>query len=61
MASSMICETGLELSEPRVYGTTQKAQNLSQPSCTVRKAVGPLWAILAFFSTKNLSSTQKLY
>ena len=27
---------GLEYSGPLVYGTTQKLQNLSQPSCIVK-------------------------
>ena len=51
--------TGLEFSAPRVYGTTQKAQNLSQPSWTVKKAEGPLCADLFPFKTENLSSSGK--
>ena len=35
-ASLIICSKGLEYSGPLVYGTTQKLQNLSQPSCIVK-------------------------
>ena len=38
---------GREISAPRVYGTTQNVQNLSQPSCTVTKAVTPRARIAA--------------
>src|SRR5262245_66153954 len=52
--------TGRETSAPRVYGTTQNVQNLSQPSCTVTKADTPRARIASRaggLSTSNLSST----
>ena len=47
--SSTIFSTGRETSAPRVYGTTQKVQNLSQPSCTVTKAEMPRARIASDF------------
>ena len=44
-ASSRTCATGRENSAPRVYGTTQKVQNLSQPSCTDKNAETPCGAL----------------
>ena len=41
-ASPRIGATGRDSSGPRVYGTTQNVQNLSQPSWIVRKADGPV-------------------
>jgi len=58
--SSTILATGRETSAPRVYGTTQKVQNLSQPSCTVTKELMPRARVtvrLGGASTLNLSST----
>ena len=37
LASDIISSNDLEYSGPLVYGTTQKWQNLSQPSWIVRK------------------------
>src|SRR6516162_5408265 len=58
--SARIFPTGRAISAPRVYGTTQKVQNLSQPSCTVMKADAPRLRIAMRSGAArwlNLSST----
>ena len=59
LADATTAATGREISAPRVYGTTQKVQNLSQPSCTVTKAEMPRERIASGFGwgrKVNLSS-----
>ena len=58
LASSMICLNGLEYSGPLVYGTTQKWQNLSQPSWIVKnEEIFPeLFLILLKYSNFEIAS-----
>ena len=58
-ASVTMRDAGRLTSAPRVYGTTQNAQNLSQPSWTVRNAVGPRLALGRDLRWSNLSSSGK--
>ena len=49
----------LENSCPLVYGTTQNLQNLSQPSCIVKKDETLLLEFLIRFKVSNFSTTSK--
>ena len=56
-ASEIISKNALEYSGPLVYGTTQNLQNLSQPSCIVKKAEILLLEFLTKLSWSNFSIT----
>ena len=56
----MISSNDLEYSGPLVYGTTQKWQNLSQPSCIVKNEDVLKFEFLTKFKLSNFSTTSKL-
>ena len=53
-ASLIILSNGLEYSGPLVKGTTQKLQNLSQPSCIVKNDETLLLEFLILSKYSNL-------
>ena len=59
MASLIISIGDLEYSGPLVYGTTQKLQNLSHPSCIVINEDVLESEFLIVFNLSNLFTTSK--